>query len=183
MTATVVEDLSLHILDIVENSIAAGASCVEITIREDLATDRLEVEIADDGQGMNAEMKEKALSPFFTSKTVRRVGLGLPLFREAARRAGGELTVTSQPGQGTCVKAVFQHSHLDRQPLGDLAKTLTTLIIGNHNVRFVYMHHSDDKCFALDTDDFEELRNREGMGALKVGRLLRTILHEHRRLS
>jgi len=159
------EDLSLHILDIVENSIAAGAGCVQITIREDLPADRLEIEIVDDGKGMAPEMIRKALDPFFTSKTVRRVGLGLPMFREAARRAGGELTIDSEPGRGTRVHAIFQHSHLDRQPLGDMEATLVTLIVGNPGVRLKYLHRRAGREVSLDT---AELGAAEDWSALTV---------------
>lgn len=134
------EDLSLHVLDIVENSIRAGAKEVEIRIDEDVAKDRLEIEIQDDGAGMDVSTMEKALDPFFTTKSVRKVGLGLSLFREAARAAGGDLVLRSKPGRGTYVKATFRYSHVDRQPLGNMAETLRTLIIANPDVRFRYLH-------------------------------------------
>lgn len=149
------EELSLHILDVVENSIAAGAHSVQIAVREDLPADVFEIEITDDGQGMDADTCRKALDPFFTSKTVRRVGLGLPMFREAARRAGGELTVSSAPGRGTQVRVIFQHSHIDRQPLGDMPATLITLIVGHPEVRFQFRHRKDGQEVALDTADLE----------------------------
>lgn len=137
------EDLSLHVLDIVENSIRAGAKKIEIRIHEDLKADCLEIEIQDDGAGMDVSTMEKALDPFFTTKSVRKVGLGLSLFREAARAAGGDMIIQSQPGRGTNVKATFQHSHIDRKPLGDMSKTLTTLVIANPEVRFRYLHEKN----------------------------------------
>jgi len=137
------EDLSLHVLDIVENSIRAGAKEVEIRIDEDAKKDRLVIEIQDDGQGMDQAMLEKAPDPFFTSKSVRKVGLGLSLFREAARAAGGDLVLRSKPGRGTYVKATFRYSHIDRQPLGDMVETLRTLIIANPDVRFRYLHEKN----------------------------------------
>jgi len=146
------EDLSLHILDIVENALRAGAKKVEINIDEDVKQDHLKIEIRDDGKGMDQTMLEKALDPFFTTKTVREVGLGLSLFREAARAAGGDMTVESEPGKGTCVKATFQHSHVDRQPLGDMALTLQTLIVANPAVRFLYSHRENGEKICLDTD-------------------------------
>jgi anti-sigma regulatory factor (Ser/Thr protein kinase) len=149
------EELSLHILDVAENSITAGARCVQIAVREDLPSDTLEIEITDDGQGMDAATCRQSLDPFFTSRTVRRVGLGLPMFREAARRAGGELTVTSAPGRGTQVRVIFQHSHIDRQPLGDMQTTLVTLIVGHPEVRFRFRHRKDGHEVALDTADLE----------------------------
>lgn len=149
------EDLSLHILDIVENSIRAGAKEVEIRIEENVAKDCLEIEISDDGAGMDKTTIEKALDPFFTTKTVRKVGLGLSLFREAARAAGGDMTVQSEPGKGTRVKATFRHSHIDRQPLGDLAKTLETLIVANPEVRFRFYHGENGKELRFDSGEPE----------------------------
>jgi len=145
------EDLSLHILDIVENSIAAGASHVEIRVRESRRDDRLSIEIADDGSGMEEETLERAADPFFTSRTTRRVGLGLPLFQQAAKAAGGDFTITSRPGVGTKVSGVFQHSHVDRQPLGDIAQTLLILVVGNPQVEFSYLHQSDDSSASFST--------------------------------
>lgn len=149
------EDLSLHILDIAENSIRAGAKEVEIRINENVAADYLEVEIRDDGAGMDQATLEKALDPFFTTKTVRKVGLGLSLFREAARAAGGDMILKSEVGKGTWVKATFQHSHVDRQPLGDLAKTLEILMIANPEVRFRYYHLENGEEHRFDSKRFE----------------------------
>ena len=148
------EELSLHILDIVENSIAAGAGCIQIIVEEDISRDRLEITIVDDGRGMNDEESRKALDPFFTTKTVRRVGLGLPMFREAARQAGGDMTIESEGGRGTIIRATFQHSHLDRQPLGDLEATLVTLVVGNPEVRIKFCHRRKGGEAAVDTAEF-----------------------------
>lgn len=139
------EDLSLHVLDIVENSIRAGAKKIEIRIHEDLKADCLEIEIRDDGAGMDVSTMEKALDPFFTTKSVRKVGLGLSLFREAARAAGGDMVIQSEPGRGTNVKATFRYSHIDRKPLGDMSKTLATLVIANPEVRFRCLHEKNDE--------------------------------------
>ncbi len=145
----------MHILDIVENSIRAGAKEVEIHIDEDTAADRLVIEINDDGAGMDQATLQKALDPFYTTKSVRKVGLGLSLLREAARAAGGDMTVRSEPGKGTRVKAIFQHGHIDRQPMGDLAKTLETLIIANPEVRFRFYHGENGKELRFDSGEPE----------------------------
>jgi anti-sigma regulatory factor (Ser/Thr protein kinase) len=137
------EDLSLHILDIAENSLAAGATHVSIRIHEGCQEDRLTLEIADNGRGMGSGALQEAADPFFTTRTTRRVGLGLPLLEQAARRAGGELRIESRPGAGTKVTAVFQLSHIDRQPLGDVAGTLLSLVIGHPEVDFTYLHQRD----------------------------------------
>jgi len=103
------EDLSLHILDIAENSIAASAARIEIRIEEDKAKDLLTIEIKDDGKGMNEQTLKKALDPFFTTRTTRRVGLGLSLLTQAAKDTGGNLELNSAPGEGTAVRASFHH--------------------------------------------------------------------------
>ncbi len=118
------EELALHILDIAENSIAAGARHVDIRVSEDLAADRLTVEIRDNGRGMAEQVLRRAADPFFTTKGTRPVGLGLSLLEQAARAAGGSLRIQSRPGAGATVTAEFRHSHPDRQPLGDVAATL-----------------------------------------------------------
>jgi signal transduction histidine kinase len=122
------EDLSLHILDIVENSVTAGATEIKILVVEDTVMDRLSLEITDNGDGMDEVTCQKVLDPFFTTRTTRRVGLGLPLLVEAAQESGGSLELDSAPGQGTTVRAVFQLSHPDRKPLGDIAATLGTIL-------------------------------------------------------
>jgi hypothetical protein len=120
---------SLHILDVLVNSLEAGATCIELTIEEDLTTDRLTITVRDNGRGMDEAQLSRILDPFYTTRKVRHVGLGLPLFKAAAERCNGNLTVTSQPGQGTTVQAIFQHSHIDRAPLGNLTGTLVRFVV------------------------------------------------------
>jgi hypothetical protein len=150
------EDLSLHILDVAENALRAGASCIRILIREDLLRDLMEVEIEDNGAGMPPEMVQRVLDPFVTTRTTRRVGLGLSLLAEAARAAGGDVEVSSGVGQGTRVKASFRHGHIDRKPLGDMGTTLVSLLLANPQIKLVYQHLRDEGEFRLDT---EELRS------------------------
>jgi signal transduction histidine kinase len=121
------EDVSLHILDIVENALRAGAKNVSIRVAQGRRADRLVLEVADDGEGMNDETRRRALDPFFTTKRGKRVGLGLPFLAQAAEEAGGSLEVQSAPGQGTKVIATFGLSHIDRRPLGDIEQTLHCL--------------------------------------------------------
>jgi len=144
-------DLAAHILDIAENSVRAGARLIEININEDTANDFLSIEIIDDGQGMKPEEIKKALDPFYTTKTVRRVGLGLPLLADAAQRSGGHLNLESQKGKGTTVKATFGLSHVDRQPMGDIISTLIILIAGNCDVDFLFRQKNNDRQFEMDT--------------------------------
>jgi len=146
--STRMEDLSLHILDVVENCLAASATRVEIAIIEDTERDLLSLEIRDNGRGMDAETCRKALDPFYTTRTTRRVGLGLPLLAQAAREGGGHFELESEPGRGTTVRAVFQRSHPDRKPLGDVAATLETILTGRPELDLQFAHHKDSKLVA-----------------------------------
>jgi hypothetical protein len=167
------EELSLHILDVVENGIAAGATCVEIRVRESQHEDLLSIEIGDDGSGMSEATLKAARDPFFTTRTTRRVGLGLPLFEQAAKLAGGELKIESRPGVGTRVTAVFQLSHADRQPLGDMVLTLLSLVVGNPEVDFRYLHQTDDSEISFSSREVKAqlggrpLSSPEGIAAVR----------------
>ncbi len=134
------EDLALHILDVAENSTRASASLIEICVVEDEGADLLTVEIFDDGDGMAAEVLSKAGDPFFTTKAGRRIGLGIPMFAQAARDADGELKVEARPGGGTRVVATFRHGHLDRKPIGDLRRTMAILSCSHPEVDFACEH-------------------------------------------
>ncbi len=156
-------ELALHLLDIAENSSRAHATLVEIEVAEDLERDLLSLEIRDNGDGMDAATLERALDPFYTTKKVRRVGLGLPMLSQAARAAGGHFTIESSPSQGTRIQAVFGHSHIDRQPLGDIPGVMTALILGNPQTDFVYTHTRGGQSFVLDTREI-----REGLGGVPL---------------
>jgi anti-sigma regulatory factor (Ser/Thr protein kinase) len=172
------QDLSLHILDIAENSIEARARKVEVRLTEDSQQDRLVLEIEDDGQGMDQETKQQALNPFFSTKTTRRIGLGLPLLAEAARAAAGWFTLDSQPGRGTHIKAVFQLSHIDCKPLGDIAQTLVALILGNPRTDFVYRHSVNGKHFEFDTRDIRKERKGVALSSPEIMRFINKTLQE-----
>ena len=150
------EDLSLHILDIAENSISAGACLINITITEDTAGDVLTIGIEDNGKGMSEDIRAKVLDPFYTTRTTRKVGLGLPLLAQSARETGGDISVKAGDTGGTSVTAFFKKSHIDMKPLGDIAETLVVLIAGNPEVEFLFTYSKDDKAFSLDTRRIKE---------------------------
>ncbi|HHW70797.1 MAG TPA: ATP-binding protein [Clostridiales bacterium] len=154
-------DISLHILDIVQNSIAAQATIVEIEVCEDKIHDTLTISISDNGSGMDRQMIEKILDPFCTTRTTRKVGLGLPLLKAAAERSGGYIHIDSKLGKGTTVKAVFRISHIDRPPLGRLDRTIVSLIVCNPEIEYIYRHITDKGEFVLDTRDIK--RKIEGI--------------------
>ena len=141
--STDMQDLSLHILDIVENSIAASATWIKISLVEDTHKDVLLLEIQDNGKGMDAEAQAQALDPFYTTRTTRRVGLGLPLLAQAAQQCEGKLEIDSEPGRGTRIKAVFQLNHPDLKPLGDIAETLRTILVGHPDLDLQFEYKVD----------------------------------------
>jgi len=145
------EDLSLHILDIAENSIAAAAKRIEIIINEDRDKDLLTIEIKDDGKGMDQKTLKKALDPFFTTRKTRRVGLGLSFLAQAAEESGGKMELKSLPNEGTTTKATFRLSHPDCKPMGDINETMRMLVVGHPEINFVYEHHKDNSIYRFDT--------------------------------
>ncbi len=147
------EDLSLHILDVVENSIEANASKIEIKIVEEKSNDLLAVEIKDNGRGMNRETINKVLDPFYTTRITRRVGMGLSLLAQAAKESNGNFEIKSKVGVGTEVKAVFQYSHIDRKPIGDMKNTLITLMVSHPEINFVYEHQDEEGNYVLDSKE------------------------------
>jgi anti-sigma regulatory factor (Ser/Thr protein kinase) len=171
-------ELSLHILDVVENSTRAGAKTVNITIIEDTIRDILSLEILDNGSGMSEDVLKKAMDPFFTTKTVRNVGLGLPMLAQAAERTEGKFIIESKGGEGTRVAAEFKLSHIDRQPLGDIASTLVTLIAGNANIDFIYHHQHNDREYILDTRDVKREIDDVPINHVEVLNFIRDSVYE-----
>ena len=149
------EDLSLHLLDIVENATAAGATLVEIGVRQDSKKNELSITVRDNGRGMESDMLAKVRDPFTTTRTTRRVGLGIPLLEQACHEAQGRLDIMSEPGLGTEVTAVFQVDHIDCKPLADMGLTLVTLIAGNSDVDFRYESNIDGEKIIVDTREIK----------------------------
>ena len=145
------QDLSLHILDIAENGIRAGGSKIVIDILEDESQDKFVICIEDDGKGMDEETQKKALNPFFSTKDGKKYGLGLPLLAQAVQQTDGELKVESKEGKGTKVTAVFQLSHPDMKPLGDILETMMVLVAGNPSTQFVLDYKKGDENYHFDS--------------------------------
>ena len=150
------KELSLHILDIAENSVKAKASLIEISVCEDSEKNLLTIDIKDNGCGMSEEFLKTVKDPFSTTRTTRRVGMGLSLFEAAAVLCGGALKISSEQGVGTSVTVTFLQNHIDRAPLGDMAGTMQTLIGGAPEIDFIYRHEKDGKNFVLDTREIKE---------------------------
>jgi len=150
-----VEDISLHILDIVENSIRADAKNVEIVLSRDAGHDLLRIEINDDGKGMGPETLAKVRDPFFTTKR-KKTGLGIPLLAKAAEQSGGQLIVDSVPEKGTRISVVFRWSHIDRPAIGSMTDTLLALIAGHPDRDFVYEERDGGRVFRFDTREIKD---------------------------
>ncbi len=155
------KELSLNLLDIAQNSIKAEATRIEITLEETEQT--LVITIADNGCGMTKEVLEVVTNPFYTTRTTRRVGLGIPLLKLAAEQTGGTVTITSRHKSensdlhGTEVRATFFRQHIDFTPLGDVVSTIITLIQGSPEIDFVFHHHLPGGSVTLDTVEMREI--------------------------
>ena len=148
--------LALNILDIAQNSIRAKASEIFVGISESLSDDRLEITVRDNGSGISQGILDKVTDPFFTTRTTRKTGLGLPLLKYQAGIAGGDLVVESHEGMGTTVKASFTLSHVDRQPLGDIAGVMTILMTANPEIDFLYSHRTDSGEYFFSSKEAKE---------------------------
>ena len=150
-------DLSMHILDIVQNSIKAEAHKIEIEVEENTNTNRLCICIKDNGGGMSKEMVETVRNPFTTTRTTRKVGLGIPMLEQTCLQCGGQLLLESELGVGTVIKAEMEHNNIDRPPLGDIISSIFILIITNQDMGFLYKHTYNDDEFVLDMDEIREI--------------------------
>lgn len=150
-------ELSLNVLDIVENSVSAKASFICINIEANTEADTLLIEINDNGCGMASEQLKKVTDPFFTTRTTRNVGLGVPFFKQSAEMTGGSFSINSEVGKGTEIKAVYVLSSIDRFPLGNICLTIHQLILMHQECDFLYRYCYDDKEFTLDTREFRAI--------------------------
>lgn len=144
-------ELSLNVLDIAQNSIKAKASLVEITVQKDLPAARMQICIRDNGCGMTDEQVARVVDPFYTTRTTRKVGLGVPFFKMSAEMTGGSFSIQSEPGIGTVIEAEYHTDSIDMLPLGDMAATMTSMISVNPEIDFTYTYRVDDAGFTMDT--------------------------------
>ncbi len=173
------KELSLHILDIVQNAISAEAKEVDIQVLEDERSNEMVIRVADDGRGMSPEVAQKALDPYHTSRTTRRVGMGLPLFRHTAEQAGGHLEIRSEVGKGTTVEARMVYDHVDRPELGDMAGVLSLVIGSNPQLRFRYHHRYNEKEYLLDTREVNEALEGTPISDPGILRYIREMIREN----
>ena len=172
-------ELSLNILDIAQNSITAGASLITIEINESIIDHTLLIGIYDNGKGMSDEQVRSVIDPFFTTRTTRKVGMGIPLFKMAAEQTGGRLEIKSEIGVGTEVRAYFMTDSVDFTPLGDVASTIQMLITMNTDRDFLYKHSVDGKEFVADTREIKAILGDVPLDTYEVSQWLIDFIKEN----
>jgi len=150
-------ELSLNIMDVAQNSVSAGASLIEISVVEQTGDNTLTITIADNGKGRTEEQVRSVTDPFFTTRTTRSVGLGVPFFKMSSEMTGGSFSIESTQGEGTTVTAKYNTSHIDMTPIGDMNETILLLIFGSPHLDFLYTRKRDDAGFTLDTRELREV--------------------------
>lgn len=172
------QELSMNILDIAQNSVRAEASRIDITLEKDTAKDLLTLTVADDGCGMDAEMVKSVTDPFVTTRTTRKIGLGLPFLKMAAEMTGGQLRISSTPGKGTTVSATFGLTHIDLAPIGDMGGTLSALCSGNPDTRVVYTYRVNGAAFTFDTEEAKAILGDVPLSEPSVALFIRDYVSE-----
>lgn len=172
------DELLLHVLDIVQNSISAGASLISVEIRERIKEDLLEITVEDNGRGMDEETLKMVEDPFFTTKSGKKVGLGIPLLKQTALSTGGDLKVESQAGKGTRIKAQFPRSHIDLPPLGDLRGTILALVYASERADILFRYLKNGRELVLDTREIKAILNDVPLSHPSVIKFLREFINE-----
>jgi len=173
------KDLALHILDILQNSVMAGATMIKLRIDEIPDEDRYMVKFTDNGKGMDAEMVKHVTDPFFTTRTTRKVGLGLPLLKQNAERTGGSMTIHSQPGKGTEVEVEFSYKHIDRLPSGDIPGTLALTASSYPAIDFKYTHNTPLGIFIFDTAEIKDTLGDLAISNPKVITFMKDLIRDN----
>jgi anti-sigma regulatory factor (Ser/Thr protein kinase) len=173
-------EISLNVLDVAQNSIRAGASRIIVDIKVSHKEDCLKVVISDNGCGMTVGQLKQVEDPFYSTRTTRTIGLGVPFFKYSAEMTGGSFSIESETGKGTKVTAVFVLSHIDRMPLGDITSTMLSLITCNENIEFIFTYRVDDRSFTLDTREFREILGDISFQEPDIYNYIKEYLHEHK---
>jgi len=174
------EELSLNLLDIAQNSIAADATQVEIDVEENDGSDRIILRVKDNGKGMSGELLSTVDNPFFTTRTTRKIGLGISFLKEAAEMTGGRVDLESKPGEGTTVTAYFTKSHIDRQPIGNLTETIITLVSLNSGIDFIVRYKVNENEFIFSTHEVREMLGDDAsINSPAIISFLTEYIHQH----
>ncbi len=173
------KDLSLHILDIVQNSLRAEASFIEIYIEESVLNNTMCITIRDNGIGMGKYLLKKVTDPYFTTRTTRKVGMGIPLFRQSAEMAGGNLRIESKKGKGTTIQVNFIFDHIDRPSLGDVVGVFCIMVQANEKIRFLYQHKTDKGDYLVDTKEIKNALGESSFNDPKIMQLIKEMITEN----
>lgn len=173
------EDISSHIMDIVMNSVTAGANHIILAVEKDPRTLILSLTVSDDGSGMDAQMVEKVQDPFFSTKTGRKVGLGIPLLKGTAETTGGSFSLTSEKGVGTSIRATFDTRHPDLPPLGNIRDTFFVLVVSHPEIDFDLRYSVDGKDLLLNTAEWRKELDGVPLNHPEVIGFLSKYLDEH----
>jgi hypothetical protein len=173
------KELSLHILDIIENSVRAEATEIKLEIIEDLEKNLFEIKIEDNGKGMDENFVKTIKNPFTTTRTTRKVGLGVPLLAAACNRCNGDVEIQSTLGQGTKLNAWMEYDHIDRAPLGDIVSTIANLILSNPDIEFKYYHRYNDRIFEFNTQEVKNILGDVPINELSVIAWLKEYISEN----
>lgn len=166
-------------MDIIQNSVRAEASNIELEIREDLEKDIYSIFIKDDGCGMSEEVLSKVLDPFFTTRTTRKVGLGLSLLKQSAEQTGGNLEIHSKEGVGTELKVQFSHKNIDRPVIGDIAGVMVLLVSANPEIDFIYKHSTIKGEYIFDTKEIKEVLEDVSVTDPNILKYLKELVNEN----
>ena len=172
------KDIALHILDIANNSVSAKAKLIEITVDEQTADNTLTITIKDDGRGRSPEFLSKVTDPFTTTRTTRKVGMGISLLKQNAEMTGGYLTIESTENVGTTLKAVFVANHIDLPPLGDLAGVITILITGNSEIDFIYLQRKNNKSIKFGAFEIKEALEEVSINDPRIVKYVNEMIEE-----
>jgi len=173
------KELSLHILDILQNSISADANLIEIDVMESIKENIYQISIKDNGKGMTKEMLDNVTDPYFTSRTTRKVGLGIPLLKQNTVRTDGNFEIKSEPGKGCFLKAEFKHNHIDRPMMGDIAAVIVLTAASNEDIDFCYTHKTDSGKYIFDTNEVKEAMDGLSINNADIIRYLKEMIEEN----
>lgn len=151
------DELAMHILDIVYNSIKAKAKLIIIKLKDSVQENVIDIEIIDDGCGMDEEMVKRVVDPFYTTRTTRSVGLGIPLFKEGVEATGGMFSLTSTVNEGTTIHGIYVKDHIDTPRMGDIIETIITLVQGNPDIDYYFEYKKDEFSFVFDTKEIKKI--------------------------
>ncbi|MGD9560224.1 MAG: sensor histidine kinase [Oscillospiraceae bacterium] len=172
------QELSMNILDVAENAVAAGATLIAIALEQDTAAMRQTLRIEDNGRGMDAATVQKVTDPFYTTRTTRDVGLGLPFLKMAAEMTGGALAIESTPGKGTCVSASYGLGHIDLMPLGDMGGTVAALVQARPDIDIDFSFCRDGAVFRFTTAEAREILGGVSLGEAAVAQFIKSYVDE-----